>query len=65
MTKPQRRIDMKTGFRRCGIWAAAAAIGLVSRRESDFGRAIVLPAMVETYAVVGLLAGILILNFLQ
>ena len=50
------------------IWqgqASAAAIGLVSRRESDFGRAIVLPAMVETYAVVALLAGILILNFLQ
>ncbi len=50
------------------IWqgqASAAAIGLVSRRESAFGRAIVLPAMVETYAVVGLLAGILILNFLQ
>ncbi len=30
MTKPQRRIDMKTGFRRCGIWAAAAAIGLAA-----------------------------------
>ena len=50
------------------IWqgqASAAAIGLVARRESDFGRSLILPAMVETYAVVGLLAGILALNFIR
>jgi V/A-type H+-transporting ATPase subunit K len=50
------------------IWqgqASAAAIGLVARRESDFGRSLILPAMVETYAVVGLLAGILALNFIK
>ena len=50
------------------VWqgeASAAGIALVARRKEESGRALLFPAMVETYAVVGLLAGILILNFLQ
>jgi V/A-type H+-transporting ATPase subunit K len=38
---------------------SAAAINLVARRPEEAGRAIILPAMVETYAVVALLAAIL------
>ncbi len=43
---------------------AAAAINLVAKKEDQFGRAIILPALVETYAVFGLLVGILMLNWL-
>lgn len=45
-----------------GVWqgeASAAGIGLVARRPEESGRALLFPAMVETYAVVALLAGIL------
>ncbi len=45
-----------------GIWqgeASAAGIALVARRPEESGRALLFPAMVETYAVVALLAGIL------
>jgi V/A-type H+/Na+-transporting ATPase subunit K len=44
------------------VWqgeASAAGIALVARRPEESGRAILFPAMVETYAVVTLLAGIL------
>ena len=44
--------------------ASAASIGLVARRPEQFGRSIILPAMVETYAVVALLVGILAINWL-
>lgn len=44
--------------------AAAAAINLVAKKEDQFGRAIILPALVETYAVFGLLVAILMLNWL-
>ncbi len=49
------------------VWqgeASAASISLIARREEEFGRAILWPAMVETYAVVSLLAGILTIIFL-
>ncbi len=39
--------------------ASAAAINLTSRRPSESGRSILMPALVETYAVVALLAAIL------
>ncbi|NQT52034.1 V-type ATP synthase subunit K [bacterium] len=39
--------------------AAAAAINLTSRRPEQAGRSILMPALVETYAVVALLAAIL------
>jgi len=43
---------------------AAAAINLVGKQPESSGRAILLPALVETYALVGLLAGILMTIFL-
>jgi V/A-type H+-transporting ATPase subunit K len=39
--------------------ASAAAINLVSRRPEEAGRAMLIPALVETYAVLALLASIL------
>lgn len=39
--------------------ASAAAINLTSRRPEQAGRSILMPALVETYAVVALLASIL------
>jgi V/A-type H+-transporting ATPase subunit K len=47
------------------IWqgyASASAIGLIARRPEEIGKAIVIPAMVETYAVLSLLSTILLLN---
>jgi V/A-type H+-transporting ATPase subunit K len=41
--------------------AAASAINLVARRPDQAGRAIVIPALVETYAVVALLAATLMI----
>ncbi len=38
---------------------SAAAINLVAKKPDEAGRAIILPALVETYAVVSLLAAIL------
>jgi V/A-type H+-transporting ATPase subunit K len=38
---------------------SAASINLVGKRPEEGGRAILLPALVETYAVVALLVGIL------
>ncbi len=43
---------------------SASAINLVAKKEDQFGRAIILPALVETYAVFGLLVAILMLNWL-
>jgi len=43
---------------------SAAAINLVGKQPESSGRAILLPALVETYALVGLLAGILMTIFL-
>jgi len=44
--------------------ASAAAINLVGKQPDQAGRAILLPALVETYALVALLAGILMTIFL-
>ncbi len=44
--------------------ASAASISLVARRPEAFGRSVILPAMVETYAVVALLVAILAINWL-
>ena len=38
---------------------SVAAIGLVSRDPSQFGKAMIFPAMVETYAILALLVSIL------
>jgi len=40
---------------------SAAAINLVAKKPEESGRAILLPALVETYAVVALLAAILLI----
>jgi V/A-type H+-transporting ATPase subunit K len=40
---------------------AAAAINLTGKRPDESGRAILLPALVETYAVIALLAAILLI----
>ena len=42
---------------------SAASINMVARQPDSAGRAILLPALVETYALVGLLAAIVLLLF--
>jgi V/A-type H+-transporting ATPase subunit K len=47
------------------IWqgkSSAASILMISKRPEEIGKAIILPAMCETYAVFGLLMSILMLN---
>ncbi|MCI1965369.1 MAG: V-type ATP synthase subunit K [Oscillospiraceae bacterium] len=39
--------------------AAVASIGLVSKRPDQFGKSMIFPAMVETYAILALLVSIL------
>jgi len=41
---------------------SAAAIGIVAKREEEAGKAFILPAFVEVYAVLGLVAAFLLLN---
>jgi len=48
------------------IWqgkASAASIQMISKKPDAIGKALVLPAMVETYAVLSLLTSILLLTF--
>ncbi len=47
-----------------GLTAAAAA-GIVARRSEDSGKALIFPALVETYAVLALIVTILMLTVLQ
>ncbi len=44
---------------------SAAGMGVVAKKPGESGKAIILSAMVETYAVLGLLATILLLNGIQ
>ncbi|MGB9681718.1 MAG: V-type ATP synthase subunit K [bacterium] len=41
---------------------AASGIGMVAKRAEEAGRALILAALVETYAILGLLSTILLLN---
>lgn len=41
---------------------AAASIGIVAKRPEQFGKAMLLPAMVETYAILALLISFLAVN---
>ena len=41
---------------------AVACIGLVAKKPDQFGKAMILPAMVETYAILALLISILAIN---
>lgn len=43
--------------------AAVASINLVAKKPEESGKALIFPAMVETYAVLGLLATILLVMF--
>lgn len=43
----------------------AAGMGIVAKKPAESGKAIILAAMVETYAVLGLLATILLINGIQ
>lgn len=42
--------------------ASIASIGLVAKRPEQFGKAMIFPAMVETYAILALLVSILAVN---
>ncbi|MDD3926024.1 MAG: V-type ATP synthase subunit K [bacterium] len=42
--------------------AAAASIGLIAKRPEELGKGIIYPAFVETYAVLALIASILLLQ---
>ena len=41
---------------------AAAAIGIIAKKPDQFGKAMLFPAMVETYAILALLVSILAVN---
>ena len=43
---------------------SAAAIGIVAKKPEQFGKAMLFPAMVETYAILALLVSILAINAL-
>ena len=50
------------------IWqgkSSAASILMIAKRPDQIGKAVILPAMCETYAVFGLLISILLLNGIQ
>jgi V/A-type H+-transporting ATPase subunit K len=44
---------------------SAAGMGIIAKQPADSGKAVILSAMVETYAVIGLLATILLINGIQ
>ena len=44
---------------------AAASIGIVAKKPDQFGKAMLFPAMVETYAILALRASILAVNGIQ
>lgn len=44
---------------------AAAAIGIVAKKPEQFGKAMLLPAMVETYSILALLISFLAVNAIQ
>ncbi|MBU0630106.1 MAG: V-type ATP synthase subunit K [Candidatus Margulisbacteria bacterium] len=45
--------------------ASASSIYFIAKRPDELGKAIILPAMVETYAVLGLLATILMVSWIK
>jgi V/A-type H+-transporting ATPase subunit K len=44
---------------------SAACIQMIAKRPEETGKAVILPAMVETYAVLALLLSIILLNGIQ
>lgn len=49
----------------CQGKCSVAAIGLVTKKPEQFGKAMIFPAMVETYAILALLVSILSVNGIQ
>lgn len=49
----------------CQAKAAVASIGLVAKKPDQFGKAMLFPAMVETYAILALLISILSVTAIQ
>jgi len=45
--------------------SSAASILMISKRPEEIGKAVILPAMVETYAVLALLMSIILLNSIK
>jgi V/A-type H+-transporting ATPase subunit K len=45
-----------------GKWLSAAAIGIIAKRPEELGKAITFPVVVETYAVLALLASFLLVS---
>jgi len=45
--------------------ASAASIGLIAKRPEEFGKALIFPAIVETYAVLAFLASFLVVWFVR
>ena len=52
-------------FRKSQGKTSAAAIGIVAKKPEQFGKAMLFPAMVETYAILALLISILAVTNLQ
>ena len=44
---------------------SAAAIGIIAKKPDQFGKAMLFPAMVETYAILALLVSILAVSGIQ
>ena len=44
---------------------SAAAIGIIAKKPEQFGKAMLFPAMVETYAILSLLISILAVSAIQ
>jgi V/A-type H+-transporting ATPase subunit K len=44
---------------------AAAGVGVVAKRPEEMGKAVIMAAMVETYAVLSLLASLLLVFSIQ
>ena len=57
-TKYQGNVAIVTAFQQQAK-AAVSSIALVAKRPDQFGKAMIFPAMVETYAVLALLVSLL------
>jgi len=44
---------------------SAACVGIIAKKPEQAGKALILPAFVETYAVLSLVVGVLVLQFMK
>ena len=54
---PMAIVGLRSAYMQCKT--AVASIGVVAKKPDEFGKAMILPAMVETYAILALLVSIL------